>query len=482
MSTLPDYEAIFDEAQRAASEQAHLGPVLRCFSDIESEVLRWLWPGRIPLGKLTLLIGDPGLGKSLVTVDIASRVTRGASFLDGAECQMGQALFLSAEDDASDTIRPRLDAAGADVSRVHTLDAVRVLLTDGSTRERVFSLETDTAHLESALGRYPNIRLVVIDPLSAYLGGADSHSNAEIRGLLSPLTVMAARRNVAVLGVTHLRKSPGNAVHRAIGSIAFAAAARAGWAVAPDPADSERRLFLAVKQNLSAPASGMAFRVIASGRTARVEWEGGVVNLTANEVLGGTEGQEGHSEKQEAIEWLKELLADGPVAAKKVRSGAEEAGLSWATVRRAKDALGVKPQKSTFNGGWDWRLDHAHREDVQPIPSQMSAFEQPIETSGFNGSSGVEDAQRANVSSLPSFSVEGKYVPDNDGAGCTCQDCAGHFATVAGWRAHIARCRCEQGRPNNGRLATPLKCAFVGESKCESKDQTPKDMRPNAVA
>lgn len=439
MSALPDYRAIFDQAQRAASEQEHPGPVLRRFSDIEPEALSWLWPGRIPIGKLTLLIGDPGLGKSLVTIDIASRVTRGASFLDGAECPMGQVLFLSAEDDASDTIRPRLDAACADVSLVHTLDAVRVLLTDGSTREQVFSLETDIAHLESALERYSSIRLVVIDPLSAYLGGADSHSNAEIRGVLSPLTAMAARRNVAILGVTHLRKSSGNAVHRAIGSIAFAAAARAAWAVAPDPADSERRLFLAVKQNLSAPASGMAFRVIASSGTARVEWESGVVNLTANEVLGSTEVQEGQSQKQEAIEWLRELLADGPVAAKKVRGGAEEAGLSWATVRRAKDALGVKPQKSTFNGGWDWRLEHA-----QPIASQMSTFEQPIETSALNGSRGVEDAQHARVSSFPSLSAEEKYVPDKEGAGCTCQDCAGHFGTVAGWRAHKVCRRCDR--------------------------------------
>src|SRR5207249_2537482 len=108
------------------------GAVLRCFSDIAPKPLRWLWPGRIPLAKLTLLVGDPGLGKSLLTADAASRVTRGEAFPDGALCESGSVIFLSAEDDPADTIRPRLDAAGADVSRVHVLEAVRVQLSDGS--------------------------------------------------------------------------------------------------------------------------------------------------------------------------------------------------------------------------------------------------------------------------------------------------------------------------------------------------------------
>jgi putative DNA primase/helicase len=196
-AALPDYRAIFDEAQRLTSEKTQPGVVLRCFSEIAPKPLSWLWPGRIPLGKLTLLIGDPGLGKSLLTADIASRVTRGISFPDRAICESGGVVFLSAEDDAADTIRPRLDAAGAEVSRVHTLEAVRVQLTDGSTSEKVFSLETDIAHLESAFERLPGIRLIVIDPLSAYLGATDSHSNGEIRGLLTPLAAMSARRQVA---------------------------------------------------------------------------------------------------------------------------------------------------------------------------------------------------------------------------------------------------------------------------------------------
>jgi len=198
-----DYSKIFEEGVREAEREIAPGPVLHCFADIASKQLHWLWPGRIPLGKLTLLIGDPGLGKSLLTADIASRVSRGTSFPDGAVCESGSVIFLSAEDDAADTIRPRLDVAGADVFRVHTLDAVRVQLSGGSVTEKAFNLETDCTHLESALSQHPDVRLIVIDPLSAYLGGTDSHSNAEIRGLLSPLAALAARCEVAVLAVTH---------------------------------------------------------------------------------------------------------------------------------------------------------------------------------------------------------------------------------------------------------------------------------------
>jgi putative DNA primase/helicase len=109
--------------------------IMRTFSEIKPETLKWLWPGRIPLGKLTLLIGDPGLGKSLVTIDIAARISRGSNFPDGERCEVGDVIFLSAEDDAADTIRPRLDAAGADVVRIHTLEGMRITLADNSIAE-----------------------------------------------------------------------------------------------------------------------------------------------------------------------------------------------------------------------------------------------------------------------------------------------------------------------------------------------------------
>jgi hypothetical protein len=383
------------------------GIVLRCFSDITPKPLRWLWPGRIPLGKLTLLIGDPGLGKSLLTIDIASRVTRGASFADGARCEPGGVIVLSAEDDAADTIRPRLDAAAADVSRVHSLEAVRVQRTDGSITEKTFNLETDCAALERELSEHPDVRLIVIDPISAYLGSVDSHSNAEVRGILAPLADLARRFVVAVLCVTHLRKSAGAAVYRAIASIAFTAAARSVWAVASDPEDGDRRLLLEVKQNLSAGVGGLAFRIESLISAPLLAWEPGAVAMAANEVLGSVEVQN-QNERREAKAWLEDLLADGPVAVKKIQQEAKAAGLSWMTVRRAKDTLPVVASKSGYKGPWEWQLEDAHSEDAHTIDTHMSFFEQPAENTKLNGNGTAEDAHRSNVSAFDAFEDDGE--------------------------------------------------------------------------
>jgi len=226
---------------------------------------------------------------------------------------------------------------------------------------------------------------VVIDPLSAYLGGADSHVNAEVRSLLAPLAALASRRSVTVCGVAHLRKSAGAAVHRAIGSIAFAAAARSVWAVAQDPDDPERRLFLPVKQNLAANVGGLGFRVESPNGMPRVAWEPGAVILDANTVLGGFDGGEVQSDRREAESWLSDLLADGPLPARKVKSGAKAAGQAWGTVRRAKDSLGIVASKDGFSGGWSWRLPAAQgaQESTKVLTFQtrapsanLSAFEE----------------------------------------------------------------------------------------------------------
>ena len=372
--------------------------ITRPFSDIEPQPLRWLWPGRIPLGKLTLLVGDPGLGKSLMTIDVAARVTRGASFPDGAACEPGAVIIASAEDDPADTIRPRLDAANADGSRVHVLEGMRVTLPDNSTTERPFQLETGIDALEDALAHIRGVRLIVIDPISAYLGGADSNTNAEVRGLLSPLATLSARQGVAVLCVTHLRKSAGAAVHRAIASIAFTAAARAVWAVAPDPSDVNRRLMLPVKQNLGPNIGGLAFRVETQNGLPRLDWEAGAVTLNANDVLSSVEDREDQSEQREAEAWLRQLLAEGPVPVQRIQTEAKAAGLSWTTVRRAKESLSVLAKKSGYLAGWEWRLEGAHHEDAHSPYTKVSAFEQAPEKTGDNNHREHEDAQETNMS------------------------------------------------------------------------------------
>ena len=367
-------QVLYDQDGAKQTKPASPSAITRRFSEIKPESLRWLWPGRIPLGKLTLLVGDPGLGKSLATIDIAARVSRGIPFPDGAACESGTVLMASAEDDPADTIRPRLDAARADVSRVHTLEGIRVTLSDNSTAERPFDLEAGIATLEDALARIPGVRLIVIDPISAYLGHADSNVNAEVRGLLSPLVALATRHALAVLCVTHLRKSAGAAVHRAIASIAFTAAARAVWAVAPDPADADRRLVLPVKQNLAPNIGGVAFRIGEQSGVPCLEWQSDAVNLNANDVL-NIEDREDHSERKEAEDWLQDYLADGPVVASEIKRRAKTAGVKSTTLWRAARSLRVVKRKLGGRGaGWEWSLEGSTGKESSPIYKNVDSL------------------------------------------------------------------------------------------------------------
>lgn len=266
-------------------------PVTVCLADVHPQPVRWLWPNRIPLGKVTLLVGDPKKGKSVLTLDIAARVTTGAGWPDapGQRFDPGGVVLLSAEDDLADTIRPRLDAAGADVSRIVSLQAVEHRDSKSGAMVKAGFTLADLLALEAAIAQTPACRLVVIDPVSAYLAGADSHVNAEVRAALAPLAELAQRTGVAVLLVTHLRKGEGLAVYRAIGSIAFTAAARAVWAVAQDRDDptGHRRLLLPVGCNLSADQeTGLAFALRDNvAGVPLVAWEAGAVTISADDAL-----------------------------------------------------------------------------------------------------------------------------------------------------------------------------------------------------
>jgi putative DNA primase/helicase len=328
----------------------------RCVASIKSEPLRWLWPGRFPLGKLSLLIGDPGLGKSLVTLDLAARVSRGLAFADSAACEFGSVILLSAEDDPADTIRPRLEAAGAHLENVIILDAVRVALAHGGMGVKEFNLETDVLALEDAIASYPGTRAVIVDPISAYMGTVDGHSNVGVRGMLRPLADLASRCRVAVIAVSHLSKARQAAVRSAIGSIAFAAAARAVWAVVKDLDDPERRLFLPVKANLAADAGGLSFKVDAVNGVPRVSWDPGAVTVDVNSILSDDGQGEERGARQQAQEWLRETLEDGPIAVVELRKAANAAGLAWRTLERAKAAIGAKAERHGFQGSYSWKL------------------------------------------------------------------------------------------------------------------------------
>lgn len=333
-------------------------------ADLAPQSIQWLWPHRIALGKVTLLIGDPGLGKSLLTVGLAAHVTNGRPWpVDSAPCEKGDVIFLSAEDDAADTIRPRLDAAGADVRRVYIVHGVReVDRSTGKPIRRMVSLKRDLETVEHWLVNLPECRLLVIDPVSAYLDGTDSHKNAEVRGVLAPLAELAKRRRIAVVCVTHLNKGGGtNAMYRAMGSVAFVAAARCAYLVTADEENASRRLVLPVKNNLAADSTGVAFTIIAQpvpecGEIPAVAWDSEVVTITADVALSRVTAPEERGATNDAMDFLRELLADGPLASRQVRSDAEGAGHSWATIRVAQKRLGIKAHKLGMRGGWMWAL------------------------------------------------------------------------------------------------------------------------------
>ena len=330
------------------------------------EQLEWLWPGRIPLGKLTLLAGDPGLGKSFVTLDMAARVSTGSAWPDASLLKQtaGGVILLNAEDDLADTIAPRLDRLGADDTMIVAVEGI-----SGPTGQRHFSFETDLPHLQKVLDDNPDTRLVIIDPIAAYCGKVDSHKNTEVRGLLAPLAKIASRRRVAIVAVTHLSKTGGTkAVYRAMGSLAFAAAARSVWAVVKDTTDPQRRLFLPAKLNLARDPDGLAYR-IADGR---VEWETGMVKMHADDAFAAEaaamDSKPKGAERKEAVEWLRERLASRPSPSKDVIEEAKELGFSQITLRRAYKEMGGKARKSKFDGGWVWELgsEDDHEDDQMP--------------------------------------------------------------------------------------------------------------------
>jgi len=344
-------------AAPAEAKQAD-GPMMVCMADVRRVVLRWLWPGRIPLGKLAMITGDPKLGKSVLSLSIAAAVSRGLPWPDGADApEPGGVVLLSAEDDPADTIRPRLDAAGADVSRVHLLAAVR-----RQGKERHPSLADDLPAIVAAVAAVPGCRLLIVDPITAYMGGTDSHVNAEVRGMLAPLAKIAADAGIAVVLIAHMNKaSGGKALYRVNGSLAFVAAARATHVCVEDAAEKGRVLFLPSGGNLGPDAKGLAYRVVGSPEDATVPvlaWEPEPVDVTAGEALareadGADAGERGATADAEVF--LRDALAGGPRKAGDVQRDARTAGLAVRTLARARERLGVRPVKMG-GGPWLWAL------------------------------------------------------------------------------------------------------------------------------
>jgi putative DNA primase/helicase len=353
------------------------GAILIRLADVEPEAIAWLWPGRLARGKLTLLTGDPGVGKSFIALDASARVSRGAAWPDETQAPLGDVLLLSAEDGIADTIRPRVEALGGDLARIHVLRAIR-----RQDTEAEFSLSSDLPDLERAITETQAI-LIVIDPLSAYLGDRDSYKDAEVRSLLAPLAALAHRTGVSVLGVMHVGKGDQRrAIHRTLGSVAFVAAARIVLAVGKHPEDDTRRLVVSVKSNLGPVSPALAYRV----DDGRLVWEKSPISgLDADAVLGASALTEDRQERLDAANFLREFLEDGPVRAKEVLKAARENGISERTLYRAKSRLGVRSSHTGSPGEpgpWYWSLPMTATPGLEPATrADVAVFSKPSEQS-----------------------------------------------------------------------------------------------------
>lgn len=306
-----------DEAEPSSRKRANKAAIpARGWADGESIIYRastvtpkrieWLWPGRIPVGKLTTFAGIGGLGKTFVLCDITARITSGLPWPDGAamtERAVGQVLFVSGEDDADDTLVPRLIRLGADLKRV--------LFLRTEVQDQFTLADLDT--LDEAIRQAgDDVRLVVIDPPTAYLGGVDDHSNSELRGLLSPLKSWAARHRVGVIFNTHVNKGGAGkteAMMRVMGSVAWVNAVRAAYMFARSAEDETKVLFVPMKMNIARKQKGLAYRITPDTADpdgpACVEWLG-EVDTTADEAV----SRDLKPRQRQATEWLTELFRE----------------------------------------------------------------------------------------------------------------------------------------------------------------------------
>jgi hypothetical protein len=344
-------------------------------TDVRPTAIRWLWPDRIPLGRITLLVSDPGLGKSLLALDIAARVSSGTPWPDSQpsslNSQPSTVLLLTAEDNLADTVRPRLEALGADCSRILAMSnwgSLPEAPRPKSQRDhaapdvpRRFAFNRDLARLANLLKAIPDCRLIVIDPITEFLGGTNEQSNADVRNLLGALSTLAREHDIAILIISHLRKKEGAAIYRTMGSLAFVAAARAAWILAKDPAEPNKRLLLPLKNNLAPDVTGLAFTLEPSSepRTPVIRWSSDAVNVTIEALPSSPVRPRGRpdEERQFAIKWLQEHLAESPLPTHTVKQDAEAFGISYSTLRRAFRSLDGEAIRCGWpTKTWHWKL------------------------------------------------------------------------------------------------------------------------------
>ena len=332
---------------------------LRCGAQITPLAITWHWDGWLPSGKLTILAGTAGTGKTTLAIGLAATLTSGGRWPDGRYCvNRGNVLIWSSEDNPDDTLVPRLHAAGADLNRCHFIEGI----TTETGEHLPFDPAQDIHELHKAVLRIGGVSLLIIDPIVSAVSG-DMHRANDVRRSLQPVVDFAEVHGAAVIGITHFAKGGAgkSPQDRVIGSQAFGALARMVLVAAKEE-DGSRRVLARAKSNIAPDDGGVAYTLevleIDGGiQTTRVLWDGKIEG-TAREILGEVEhdDEDTGSDREDAKTFLYDLLADGPLATKQVKADADGAGHSWATIRRAQKSLGIEAVKDGMKGGWKWVL------------------------------------------------------------------------------------------------------------------------------
>ncbi len=305
--------------------------------DVEVEAISWLWYPFIPYGKVTIIQGDPGEGKTTLVLQIIARLTRGESIIDDKEKPPINVIYQTAEDGLADTIKPRLLSADADCSKVLVIDDRDTPLTMRDVRLEQAIVET-------------NAKLVVLDPIQGFLGSdVDMHRANEIRPIMKHISVLAEKYKCAIILIGHMNKcSVGKSAYRGLGSIDFQAAARSVLIVGRIKDEPEIRVVCQTKSSLAPEAKAVAFRL---DEETGFEWIG-ELDITADDLLSGTVKG---TKKQAAMDFLENLLADEQMLQKEIIELARQKGISDKTLRNAKDELKIKSKR--VNNQWHWSFD-----------------------------------------------------------------------------------------------------------------------------
>jgi len=322
-------------------------PLIITMDRVKAEKIDWLWDNRIPIGRLTLLDGDPGSGKSFLSLEIASRVSKGEALpFGGKKRSPANVLLMSCEDGYSDTVRPRLDRLGADVSRIAIPNPQKGLSTT----------MLNASFIEQAV-RELGPSLVVIDPIVAFAGRKNTDKANDVRELLSPLMSIAERFALACLVIRHFTKQvDAKAIYRGGGSVDFMAACRCAFIIVESEDEPNMRVLAQVKNSIGSKSPSVSFSIDENG----FRW-GGHVAANADELLASNRTDNRQREKvqlEAAEQFLRETLSSGPMPSNSVKAKAEAARISNRTLWRAKETLRIKATKErgSLDGEWLWRL------------------------------------------------------------------------------------------------------------------------------